>query len=69
LGFLLMLVFLAVGLAYGYYHKQRHLAVTRAQNELEAIANLKASQIVYWRQERQLRIPMISDTQSEIVGH
>ena len=53
LGFLLMLVFLAVGLGYGYYHKQRYLAVTRAQDELAAIANLKVSQIVYWRQERQ----------------
>ncbi len=53
LGFLLMLVFLAVGLGYGYYHKQRHLAVTRAQNELAAIANLKVSQVVNWRQERQ----------------
>jgi hypothetical protein len=46
LGFLLMLVLLAVGLGYGYYHKQRYLAVTRAQNELAAIANLKVSQIL-----------------------
>ncbi len=53
LGFLLMLVFLAVGLGYGYYHKQREMAVTRAQNELAAIANLKVNQIVNWRQERQ----------------
>ena len=47
-----IIVLVATAIGYYYYENQKSQIRQRIENELAAIANLKADQIIYWRKER-----------------